>query len=97
MRRPEVFRPAEKPSLLMTAIAKAATDMEVPAASAYFSSLKPKPNIKVVETDTLAVRGVCSERKHRKGRSFGQNDGIRHNDAPRHYRWCRDGTEETHG
>jgi hypothetical protein len=48
MRRPEIFRPAEKPSLLMTAIAKAATDTEVPAASAYFSwlaayvsSLKP--------------------------------------------------------
>src|ERR1700694_5655117 len=53
MRRPEFFRPAEKPSLLMTAIAKAATHAEVQAAAAYFSSLKPKPNIKVVETDTV--------------------------------------------
>lgn len=38
--------------LLMTAIAKAATDAEVQAAAAYFSALKPKSTIKVVETDT---------------------------------------------
>ena len=35
----------------MTAIAKAATEDEMQAAAAYFSSLKPKANIKVVETD----------------------------------------------
>ena len=45
--------PQRSPVLLMTAIAKAATDAEVQAAAAYFSSLKPKPNIKVVETDTV--------------------------------------------
>jgi cytochrome c553 len=45
--------PQRSPVLLMTAVAKAATDAEVQAAAAYFSSLKPKPNIKVVETDTV--------------------------------------------
>ena len=45
--------PQRSPALLMTALAKAATEAEVQAAAAYFSSLKPKPNIKVVETDTV--------------------------------------------
>jgi cytochrome c553 len=44
--------PQRSPALLMTAIAKAATDAEVQAAAAYYSSLKPKSLIKVVETDT---------------------------------------------
>jgi cytochrome c553 len=47
--------PQRSPSLLMTAIAKASTDEEAKAAAAYFSSLKPKANIKVVETDTVPV------------------------------------------
>jgi cytochrome c553 len=47
--------PQRSPVLLMTAIAKAASDTEVEAAAAYFSSLKPKPNIKVIETDTVPV------------------------------------------
>jgi cytochrome c553 len=38
---------------LMISLAKAATDAEVEAAAAYFSSLKPRSNIKVVETDTV--------------------------------------------
>jgi cytochrome c553 len=45
--------------LLMTAIAKAATDAEVKAAAAYFSSLKPKPIIKVVETDTVPATQIA--------------------------------------
>ena len=45
--------PQRSPVLLMSAMAKTATDEEVQAAAAYFSFLKPKPNIKVVETDTV--------------------------------------------
>lgn len=45
--------PQRAPSLLMVAAAKAATDAEVQAAANYFSALKLKPIIKVVETDTV--------------------------------------------
>jgi cytochrome c553 len=45
--------PPRSPVTLMIAIAKAATDDEVQAAASYFASLKPTPNIKVVETDTV--------------------------------------------
>ena len=45
--------PPRSPVTLMVAIAKAATDAEIKAAANYFSSLKPTPNIKVVETDTV--------------------------------------------
>jgi cytochrome c553 len=45
--------PQRSPVLLMTAVAKAATDAEVQAAAAYFSALKPKSINKVVETDTV--------------------------------------------
>ncbi len=41
--------PKRSPSVLMTAIAGATTEEEAKAAAAYFSSLKPKANIKVVE------------------------------------------------
>ena len=51
--------PQRSPVLLMSAIAKAATDDEVQAAAAYFSSLKPKPNIKVVETDSVPVTRIA--------------------------------------
>ena len=110
---------------LMIAIAKAATDAEVQAAAAYFSALKPKPIIKVVETDTVPVTeiarffymtvpnggtepigrrivevpvdvkqfehrdlrsqfiGLCSDRKHRQGRSLGENRWIGQNDPLR--------------
>jgi cytochrome c553 len=51
--------PQRSPVLLMTAIAKAATEAEVQAAAAYFSSLKPKPIIRVVETDTVPVTQVA--------------------------------------
>jgi cytochrome c553 len=47
--------PQGSPALTMAAIAKAATDAEVQAAASYFSSLKPKPIIRVVETDTVPV------------------------------------------
>ena len=45
--------PPRSPVLLMTTIAKAASDADIQAAAAYFSSLKPKSVIKVVETDTV--------------------------------------------
>lgn len=45
--------PKRAPSVLMEAAAKAASDSEVQAAAAYFSALKPKRIIKVVETDTV--------------------------------------------
>ena len=51
--------PQEGPVLTMIAIAKAATDAEVRAAADYFSALKPKPVIKVVETDTVPVTQVA--------------------------------------
>ena len=45
--------PQRSPVLLMMTIAKADSDADFQAAAAYFSSLKPKPVIKVVETDTV--------------------------------------------
>jgi cytochrome c553 len=43
----------------MTAIAKAASDADIQAAAAYFSSLKPKQNIRVVETDTVPATQIA--------------------------------------
>jgi cytochrome c553 len=51
--------PARSPVTLMTAVAKAATDQEVRAAAAYFASLKPKQNIKVVETNTVPLTEIA--------------------------------------
>jgi cytochrome c553 len=51
--------PQRSPVLLMIAVAKATTDAEVEAAAAYFSSLKPKETIKVVETDTVPVTEIA--------------------------------------
>jgi cytochrome c553 len=51
--------PQRSPVLLMTAIAKAATEAEAQAAATYFSSLKPKPNIKVVEADTVPATQIA--------------------------------------
>jgi cytochrome c553 len=51
--------PQRSPALLMTAIAKGATEAEAQAAAAYFSSLKPKANIKVVETDTVPATQIA--------------------------------------
>jgi cytochrome c553 len=45
--------PASLPANLMVAVAKAATDEEVKLAAEYFSALKPKPWIRVVETNTV--------------------------------------------
>src|SRR5262245_3254342 len=38
---------------LMISLSKDVTDAEASAAAAYFSSLKPRPNIRVVESDTV--------------------------------------------
>jgi cytochrome c553 len=51
--------PQRSPSVLMTTIAKATTEEEARAAAAYFSSLKPKANIKVVETDTVPATEIA--------------------------------------
>jgi cytochrome c553 len=51
--------PQRSPVLMMTAIAKAATDAEVQAAAAYFSALKPKSIINVVETDVVPVTQIA--------------------------------------
>lgn len=51
--------PPRSPSVVMAAIARAATEEEAKAAAAYFSSLKPKANIKVVETDTVPVTQIA--------------------------------------
>ncbi len=45
--------PRRSPVLLMIAVAKAATDAEVREAAAYFAAVRPKPLIKVVETDVV--------------------------------------------
>jgi cytochrome c553 len=51
--------PQRSPVLMMIAVAKTATDTEVRAAAAYFSALKPKQTIKVIETDTVPVTHVA--------------------------------------
>jgi len=51
--------PQRSPSVTMTAIAKASNEEEIKAAAAYFSALKPKVNIKVVETDTVPVTQIA--------------------------------------
>ncbi len=45
--------PKRIPWALMLSVSRAVTDDEVAQAAAYFSSLKPKRHIKVVETDTV--------------------------------------------
>jgi cytochrome c553 len=45
--------PQRLPPQLMTSLAKAVTDAEVAAAAAYFSALKPKQLIRVIETNTV--------------------------------------------
>jgi len=45
--------PQRLPPNLMVSLAKAATDSEVQEAAAYFSALKPRAAIRVVETDTV--------------------------------------------
>jgi len=44
---------------LMMSLSKDLTDEEAKAAAAYFSSLKPRSNIKVVETDTVPKTSVA--------------------------------------
>lgn len=47
------WEPRLRAQAMMIAIAKAATDAEIKEAAAYFSSLTPKPNVKVVESATV--------------------------------------------
>jgi cytochrome c553 len=51
--------PQRSPVLLMNAVAKAATDAEVAAAAAYFSALKPKSTIKVIEADMVPATQIA--------------------------------------
>ena len=45
--------PERVPPQLMSSLSVAATDAEVESAAAYFSALKPRATIRVVETDTV--------------------------------------------
>jgi len=45
--------PERLPPQLMAALSRAATDAEVESAAAYFSALRPRATIQVVETDTV--------------------------------------------
>jgi cytochrome c553 len=45
--------PKRGPVTLMIALSKEMTETEVEAAAAFFSALKPRSNIRVVETDTV--------------------------------------------
>jgi cytochrome c553 len=45
--------PERAPVVFMTSTSKAATDEEVAAAAAYFSSLKPRKTVTVIETETV--------------------------------------------
>ena len=51
--------PASLPANLMVAVAKGASDDEVKAAAEYFAALKPKPWIRVVETDSVPKTHVA--------------------------------------
>jgi cytochrome c553 len=51
--------PNSLPINLMMAVAKAATDAEVKAAADYFSTLKPRPWIRVVESATVPKTHVA--------------------------------------
>ncbi|MEO8037716.1 MAG: cytochrome C-binding protein [Betaproteobacteria bacterium] len=51
--------PANLPANLMVALAKQATEADVQAAAEYFSSLEPRPWIKVIETDTVPTTHVA--------------------------------------
>jgi cytochrome c553 len=51
--------PQRTPVTVMLAIAKASNDDEIETAAAYFASLKPRANIKVVETDTVPVTQIA--------------------------------------
>jgi len=51
--------PASLPVNLMIALAKGATEAEVQTAAEYFSTLKPKPWIRVIESDTVPKTHVA--------------------------------------
>jgi cytochrome c553 len=59
---------------LMISLAKAATDAEFEAAAAYFSALKPRAVIKVVETDTVPKTFIMSN--HFAVASGGEREPI---------------------
>jgi len=51
--------PQRSPVLSMIAIAKAASETEAQDAAAYFSSLKPKATIRVIEADTVPATQIA--------------------------------------
>jgi cytochrome c553 len=59
---------------LMIALSKPATDAEVEAAAAYFSALKPRAVIKVVETDTVPKTFIMSN--HLAAAPSGEKEPI---------------------
>jgi cytochrome c553 len=52
--------PKRPPQALMIALSKRITDEDVKEAAAYFASLKPRSNIRVVETDTVPQTFVAN-------------------------------------
>jgi cytochrome c553 len=66
--------PIRVPPKLMIGLAKAATDAEVAVAAAYFSALKPRSIIRVIETDTVPKSYVFSW--HLAAVSTGEKESI---------------------
>ena len=66
--------PQRSAVLLMTAAAKAMTDEEVRSAAEYFAKLKPKRNIKVVESSTVPQTYIA--RLFFVKRPAGDNEGL---------------------
>ena len=59
--------PGRVPPSLMIALSKPITDAEVEAAAAYFSALRPRKRIKVVESDCSFARRVVMQYPSRLG------------------------------
>ena len=68
--------PKRAPQALMIALAKAITDEEIKTAAAYFSALKPRANIRVVETASVyqisVANWILSENKSGAKEPIGQ-------------------------
>ena len=68
--------PKRAPQAFMIKGAKAVTDEDVREAATYFASLKPRPRIRVVETDSVPVTFVAgwflAERKSGEREALGQ-------------------------
>ena len=67
--------PGRKPQALMIAVAKAVTDDEALAAATYFSRLKPRQNMRVIETEQVpktVVSWILARQEPEVGEPIGQ-------------------------